>query len=116
MGFGMMNGIQVVTADERASYDAHGKRDPFVPLVTETSRNESSALVGVESVDEVRIEGIVYDAKKGSVVIMNGALLKEGEDFGSVRVVKIRQDGVLFAANGTEVFKPMYDEETKKGE
>ena len=42
-------------------YNARGKRDPFVPLVTKETRQTASGLVGVENVEEISIEGIIYD-------------------------------------------------------
>jgi len=93
-------------------YDPHGKRDPFVPLVT-TQSKESSGLLGVEQIEEVNVEGIVYDKKNGSVVILNGSVLKEGEEMGSVKVLGIKPDGVLLSLNGVEGFKTLYQEEKK---
>ena len=87
-------------------YDSHGKRDPFVPLVTLTSR-ETTGIVSIESAEDINIEGIVYDPK-GSVVIVNGSLMKEGQELGNIKVVKIRPDGVLFLINGTQSYVPLY--------
>lgn len=90
-------------------YDPHGKRDPFVPLVTGKAQ-ESAGFLGIETIDQVLIEGVVYDPKNGSVVIINGTVLKEGEVSGNVRVVRVVPDGVTLAVNGVEGFKPMYQE------
>jgi hypothetical protein len=98
---------------EDIAYNSHGKRDPFVPLVTLTTR-EASGLLGVESVDEILVEGIVYDPKKGSVVIVNGTVLKEKEELGNVKVMEIKPNGATFSVNGVEGFKPLYQEETRK--
>ncbi|HTL70432.1 MAG TPA: hypothetical protein VL404_03980 [Candidatus Eisenbacteria bacterium] len=94
-------------------YDAHGKRDPFVPLVTLTSR-ESSGLMGIESAGDINIEGIVYDPR-GSVVVLNGSVLKEGEEMGSLKVVKIEPNGVRVLINGTESYISLYNNEESKG-
>ena len=98
---------------ETEGYDAHGQRDPFVPLVTSTMKASSSGLLGIESIENLIIEGIVYDPKHGSVVIVNGAILKEGEMMGNVKVLQIKPDGATFSVNGTEGFKPMYQEDSK---
>ena len=95
------------------AYDPHGKRDPFTPLVTLTSK-ESSGLLGAETADELTIEGIVYDPKKGSVIIVNGSVLKEGEEIGKMKIVEIRRDGVVISMNGSKTFKPMYKKEEEK--
>ena len=102
------------TAAEDIVYDAHGKRDPFVALVTLTSK-VSSGLMGIDSIDEIAVEGVVYDPKNGSVVVINGSVLKEGEETSGVKVVKIKPDGVLLSLNGAETFKPMYQDEPKEG-
>ena len=95
-------------------YDSHGKRDPFVPLVTSTSR-EPSGLLGVEQLEDVLLEGVVYDKKNGSVAVLNGFVLKEGEEMGNVKVLQIKPEGVLLSLNGSEGFKPLYSEEKKSG-
>lgn len=96
--------------DESLQYDAHGKRDPFVPLVTMTMR-EAPGLIGVENVDELNVEGIVYDDKKGSVVVINGSVLREGEELGAVKVIKIKPNGIVVTINGVEAYKEMYQQE-----
>lgn len=115
LAFGIISNDREVRAE--AAYDPHGKRDPFTPLVTMTSK-ESSGLLGAESPDELTIEGIVYDPKKGSVIVVNGSVLKEGEEVGKMKVVKIRPDGALILFNGSEVYKSMYEErrEGQQGE
>lgn len=110
-------GIIICESDVRAGedifYNAHGRRDPFIPLVTQAART-SSGLAGVETAEEVTIEGVVYDPEHGSVVVINGSVLKEGEESGSVKVLRIRSDGAWFLINGAQVFKPMYQSETQK--
>src|SRR3989338_7663815 len=108
--FGMISSVGAVFAED-ALYDAHGKRDPFIPLVTMSSR-ESSGLVGVEGADDITIEGIVYDPK-GSVIIINGSVMKEGDELGNIRVLKIESKGVRFLLNGTETYVSLYKEEFK---
>lgn len=95
---------------EEALYSAHGRRDPFIPLISLTSR-ESSGLAGVESLDEVIVEGIVYDAKGGSIVIVNGVILKEGEERNALKVIGIKPSGAVLSVNGMEGFKPLYKEQ-----
>ena len=92
-----------------AGYDARGKRDPFVALVTLAAKT-SSGLMNVESLQDLAIEGIVYDAKHGSMVVVNGTVMKDGETNGPVKVVKIKSDGAIFSINGIDGFKPTYEE------
>ena len=110
--FGMIFPSAKVVAAESDLYNPQGKRDPFVPLVSLTMR-ETSGLVGIENIDDVTVEGVVFDEKKGSIAVINGSILKEGEEFGSLKVLRIKPDGVLFLLNGNETFKPLYKEEVK---
>ena len=112
--FGMIFFSVCAGASPEELYDAHGKRDPFVPLVTQTTRQASSGLIGVESLDEISIQGIVYDPKNGSMVIANDSLLKEGEEQGAVKVLKIEAGGALFSVNGVEGYKAEYQSEQPK--
>jgi len=112
--FVMISLVRNGLAAEEGFYDAKGKRDPFVPLIS-SSAAQRGGLYGADSLDDLLIEGIVYDPKKGSVVIVNGTLLKEGEEQGNVQVIRIKPDGVIFTVNGIEGFKPMYKEELAQG-
>jgi hypothetical protein len=112
LAFGIICTIQAVAA-ESVVYDPHDRRDPFVPLVTLTSR-DSSGLVGVETVDEIVLEGIVFDPKNGSIVIVNGSVMKEGDESGNIKVIKINPDGVRLSLNGSETYKKIYTEEGKE--
>lgn len=111
--FGIIVCENGATAGEKILYNAHGRRDPFTPLVTQAAKT-AAGLAGVETIDEVTIEGIVYDPKAGSVVVINGSVLREGEESGSVKVLRIRPDGAWFLVNGTQVFKSMYQSEAQK--
>lgn len=106
-----VQGVGSAPSSPEELYNAGGRRDPFVPLVSQTTRQTASGLVGVQSIDEISIQGIIYDPKKGSMVIVNGSLLKEGEEEGAVKVLKIQTDGALFSVNGIEGFKAQYPSE-----
>jgi len=116
MGFGIICLVFKVEAAENESslYSAKGKRDPFVQLVATSTRLSASGLMSVESVEEITIEGIVLDPKhKDSIVVVNGSVLKEGEEVGNVKVLNIKADGATFSVNGIEAYKPLYQEEKK---
>lgn len=108
--FGMIMPVGAF-ADEPA-YQAREKRDPFTPLVT-TSTRQSPGLMGVEGINDLTIEGIVYDPKKGSIVIVNGTVLKEGEELGGIKIKKIEKSGVRLVLNGAETFKSLYQDDRK---
>ena len=114
--FGIIFSVTASSAAPEDLYSSRSRRDPFVPLVTKETRQAASGLVGVESLDEISIEGIVYDPKNGSMIIANGTLLKEGEEQGAVKVLKIEAGGARFSVNGIEGFKAQYQSEQPKKE
>lgn len=108
--------IADVSYAAQSLYEAKGRRDPFTPLVTlSTKASVASGLMGVESLEEIMVEGIMndHDPKK-SVVILNGSVLREGEEAGNVKVLELRADGAVIAVNGVEGFKPLYQDDKKK--
>lgn len=111
LAFGMIFMSDALMAAEKSMYNAHGKRDPFIPLVTSTMKSSSSNLLGVDNIDDLVVEGVVYDPQHGSVVIVNGTVLKEGEELGGVKVVKVKDNGAFFLINEVSGFKEIYQEE-----
>lgn len=109
--FGMICLAGPLFADEKSTYNARGKRDPFIPLVTLTMKSSSSNLLGIDNIEDLTVEGVVYDPQHGSVVIVNGAVLKEGEELGGVKILKVESKGVRFSINGVEGFREIYQEE-----
>ena len=109
--FGIIGLACSVRAEDRSLYDPHDRRDPFVPLITLNSR-QASGLMGIESADDVIIEGIVYDPK-GSVVVLNGSVMKEGEEQGNLKILKIEPTGVRVSISGTESLISLYSDEPK---
>ncbi len=89
-------------AQETFEYDAKGKRDPFVPLVSGQGVYVSDAY-GITNIKDIRLEGIVWDGTKGSIAIVNGEIIREGQEIGSVKVIKIERDAVLFDVDGETV-------------
>lgn len=89
-------------AQEVFEYDAKDKRDPFVPLVSESGAYVSDAY-GVSSIKDIRLEGIVWDEDKGSIAIINGEIVGEGQKVGIAEVIKIEKDAVLFEIDNQEI-------------
>lgn len=95
--------FSIVASSE--TYEASSRRDPFIPLVT-GEREAVRGLYGVETIDDLTIEGVVFDAKEGSVAIVNGEIVREGEVWDNLKIVHIQPNGVLFEINEIEQFKP----------
>jgi len=85
-------------------YDDHGKRDPFIPLVTADGR-----LVKLEdetaTATALTVEGIMYDKDGISYVLVNGEAVKIGDTIGGYQVLRIEKNKVIFIkeGNSTEV-------------
>jgi hypothetical protein len=74
-------------AAEEFAYDSKGKRDPFIPLITK----EVAMVTGLEDVqliDDVTLEGIVWEGGGGSIAVLNGVIVREGEEYGSIKIEK----------------------------
>lgn len=95
-------------------YNSKGKRDPFSPLIGEGAVYEAKQAVDINSIEEVSLEGILYDEKGGSSVILNGMVLKEGDQIGSVVIEKIEPKKVILVI-GEERHEVALDKE-KGGE
>ncbi len=89
-------------AEEGFKYDAKSRRDPFIPLISETGGYASDAYEA-SAIEDIRLEGIVWDDAKGSIAIINGEIAKEGDSLGSVKILKIDKDSVIFGVNGESV-------------
>lgn len=82
-------------------YDARGKRNPFIPLVTSEGRllkldKEESA----GGIKELSIEGIIYDKRGRSFVLINGTVAGIGDVVGDYQVLKIEDNKVIFIKEG----------------
>jgi len=94
--------VNSVYAQDNFVYDDHGKRDPFVPLVS------SAGLVVTYdedlSVNDLVLEGIVADAtSNNNFAIVNGKVVRPHDHIGPYVVDRIAADHVEFL-KGTERF------------
>ncbi len=94
--------VSWVFAEEGLKYNAKGKRDPFVPLISESGGYASDAYEA-SAAEDIRLEGIVWDDMKGSIAIINGEIEKEGDSMGSMKILKINKDNVVFEVGGESV-------------
>ena len=74
-------------------YYSKGRRDPLIPLILSQTR-ASLGLQAVETVEDVTLEGIIYDPFGSSIAMINGEIIKEGEKINNVEMVKIRSNSV----------------------
>ena len=82
-------------------YDAKKSRDPFLPLVTAEGKI-AAAYSAIESINDVKIQGIAFDPDGDSVVIINGLVLKNKDKFDNIEVILIEPNKVTLLFNEQE--------------
>jgi len=85
-------------AQEQFLYNAKGKRDPFIPLVTPDGR--LLKLEQEEGVAGLLLEGIIYDKNGTSCAIVNSEIVRIGDKAGEFQVLKIEEKKVIFIKEG----------------
>lgn len=88
--------------DDAFKYDSKSRRDPFTPLISESGGYASDAYEA-SAAEDIRLEGIVWDDEKGSIAIINGEIAKEGDLMGTMKILKINKDSVIFDVGGESV-------------
>jgi len=83
-------------------YDSKGKRNPFIPLITQKAGFTATGLENVQTVDDVNLEGIVWDVHGDSIAILNGVIVKKGEVIGNVKIKDIKARTVTLFINEVE--------------
>ena len=94
---------------ESGNYESQGKRDPFVPLVG-LDRPAISKLEDVTSIADVNLEGIATGAKGRLVAILNGEIVREGEKFGGIEIVKITKKAITIRMEGNDYEKYLIED------
>lgn len=85
---------QQVAAEDSFVYKAGGRRDPMMPLVTPQGlirdiKSQSALHEGLS------LEGIIYDAQRPSLAIINDQIVKAGDNIGEVKILDIQEDRVM---------------------
>ena len=91
-------------------YDAKGKRNPFIPLVTPQGRLLKLDKQEATSVEGLALEGIIYDKFGRSFAIVNAEVVGIGDIVGDYQVLKIQENKVIFIKDG----EPLEVELTKE--
>ncbi len=79
-------------------YDAKGKRDPFIPIFSGEPKSFNT-LESIGAMEDLMLEGILWDPNGNSAAIINGSILKEGEAANNVRILKITPKSVYVVIN-----------------
>ena len=93
---------------EEFRYDSHGHRDPFVPVL----KANTSAKLGHT---EFHLQGIVIDPNGGSFAVVNGQVLREGDEFEGFFLKKIESNRVLFENEGAGFEVILNEDEEEAG-
>lgn len=96
-------------AEQQFAYDARGKRDPFIPLVTPDGR--FIKLEKKETNLGLLLEGIIYDERGLSYAIVNGEIVRVSDEVAGYQVLKIEQNKVVFIKSGQTMEIELKEEE-----
>lgn len=99
-------------AQEEFVYDSKGKRNPFMPLVT----NEG-VLIKFDSPKNsmgLYLEGIIFDDKGVSYAIVNKSVVMVGDRVDDYQVLKIEREKVTFMKDGEPLEITLKKEEEKE--
>ena len=96
-------------AEERFIYDSKNKRDPFIPLIGKGMR----FLVPQEakSIENIILEGIVFDPEQGSLAIINGEVFKEGDSIGGLILSEVTKKSVVLTKDEKDYTITLIEEE-----
>ena len=89
---------------QRFVYKDKGKRNPFVPLVSDDGRFVN--LEPPEKKSDLMLEGIIYDPHGISYALVNSAVVKVSDIVDGYQVLRIHRNKVVFIKDGNtkEVF------------
>ena len=108
LAVGILTAVLARAADETVvpkskgagfTYDPHGQRDPFVPLVRDGRLVATTPGMRLESSKPV-LAGILWDPGGQSVAIINEEEVKVGDAIGGYKVSEIRKDAVVLTNGG----------------
>lgn len=91
-----------LAASEVFLYDSKNRRDPFLPLVSPDGRILVRESEGAKTINDVSLQGILWDPQGISYAILNGNPVKEGEEFEGLEVIKISKEWVAVRFGGEE--------------
>jgi len=101
---------KIAFSQEEFVYDAKGKRNPFIPLVTAQGRLLKLDKQEAASSGGLVIEGVIYDKFGRSFAIVNTNVVGIGDSVGDYQVLKIQENKVIFIKDG----EPLEVELTKE--
>ncbi len=98
-----------LTAADPVVYESGGRRDPFVPLIG------PGGLKPEKGSEDLEVQGIIFDEKSESLVLINGDFYKAGQRVGSAVVISIFKDRVILSQDDKEKTLWIREEILSKG-
>jgi len=89
-----------VANEPKFVYDSKKKRDPFISLIGKNVKLTDVELL--ESIDDVRVEGVILDPNKVSSAIVNGQILKVGDFMGGYKLEKVTRYAIIMTRDGKQ--------------
>ncbi len=99
----------LIFAQDEFKYDAKGKRNPFIPLVTPDGR--LLRLEKEKTASGLLLEGIIYDEHGLSYCLVNGEVVKVSDKVGDYQVLKIEKNKIVFIKGGQYLEVELKEEE-----
>jgi len=96
-------GVIVAVLPTRAEYQAKGKRDPLVPLLTAEGQRIRPPGVDEEEatgISGLSLQGIVFDARTDSYAIINGRIVRQGDEIDGMTVMTVEPTAVTILVDG----------------
>jgi len=90
-------------------YDAHGRRDPFVPLIGVSDTSSASGARGILTIDDVSLQGIVTSSDGKRAVVINGELMNEGQRVERLLVESIGDNVVMIKIDEERFYLKLYE-------
>lgn len=98
-------GMMVLAPAAWAAYNAKGRRDPFVPLLTAEGQRihppglDEGTATGISG---LVLQGIVFDPRGDNYAVINGKIVLEQGEINGMRIVRIQSNAVTILADGQE--------------
>ena len=80
-------------------YEKKG-RDPFRPLITD----DGKLVQGFDgiSLEDIYLEGIIWDPQGDSIAMINGMILRRGDRIGDFEIIKIEKDRITLKSGNEQ--------------
>lgn len=92
----------ILASEETFTYNSRNKRDPLIPLVSESGVYAPGLEMSVESVADISLEGTMLDKSGNSLAIINGQILKTGGQIGVFKIIKIEAARIIISSGERE--------------